>query len=177
MPRLPEIFDRDELPEDKRHVYDYLIRARGRVSNGYATLLHSPDLVDRIAHLGTFIRFESSLSKRTVELLALTTAAELGDHYERENHARAAAKVGIAQRVIDAVYNGTSLNDGSEEEMVPIRCARELARGHALSDSSFDAARRLLGERGAVELIGTIAYYAMLAYAHNAMQVRMSAPT
>jgi 4-carboxymuconolactone decarboxylase len=176
MPRLPEIFHRNELPDDKQHVYDYLIQARGRISNGYATLLHSPELVNRIAHLGTFVRFESSLPKRIIELLALTTATELGDHYERGNHARAAAKVGISQRIISAITEKTSLESANEEEMVSIVCARELVREHGLSDTSFDAARKLLGELGVVELIGTIAYYALLAYAHNALQVRLTAP-
>ena len=174
MPRLPEILKRDQLPEDKREVYDYLMKARGKISNGYAPMLHSPELVGRMSHLGTFIRFESSLPKKTLELLAFTTAAELDDRYEQANHALAASKLGVSQSVIDAVNNKIDLNGASDEEAMPVRCARELTREHQLSDSSFAAARKLLGDQGVVELIGTISFYAMLAYAHNAMQVRMN---
>ena len=173
MPRLPEIFDRDQLPEDKREIYDYLVKARGRISNGYAPLLHCPEFVGRAAHLGTYIRFESSLPAKTLELLAFTTVSELDDLYEKAIHAQAAAKKGVSHSTIDAVNNKTDLVGAADEETLPVRCARELTRTHKLSDASFEAAHKALGDKGVVELIGTIGYYSMIAYAHNAMQVRM----
>ena len=173
MPRLPEIFERDQLPEDKREIHDYLVKARGRISNGYAPMLHCPEFVGRAAHLGTYIRFESSLPAKTLELLAFTTVSELDDLYEKAIHAQAAAKLGVSQSTIDAVNNKTDLIGATDEETLPVRCARELTRTHKLSDASFEAAHKMLGDKGVVELVGTIGYYAMIAYAHNAMQVRM----
>jgi 4-carboxymuconolactone decarboxylase len=172
MPRLPEIFERDQLPEDKRDVYDYLVKARGRISNGYAQLLHCPELVGRTAHLGTYVRFESSLEPRTIELLAFATSAELDNPYERDIHAQNAAKLGVSQATIDAVQSKADLADGPAEELLLVRCVRELIRTHQLSDAAFAAAHAALGDKRVVELIGTIGYYAMLAYAHNAVQVR-----
>lgn len=172
MPRLPELFERDQLPEDKRDVYDYLVKARGAISNGYAQLLHSPDFVGRASHLGTYIRFESTLAPKMVELLAFATSAELDNPYEQGIHAKNAAKLGVAPSIIEAVNTKADLPDGPAEDIVPVRCARELVRTHKLSDAAFDAAHRALGNKGVVELIGTIGYYAMLAYAHNAVQVR-----
>mgnify|MGYP001561010233 CR=1 FL=1 len=173
MPRLPEIFERDKLPEDKREIYDYLVKARGRISNGYAPLLHCPEFVGRAAHLGTYIRFESSLSAKTLELLAFTTSAELDNLYEQTTHAQAAVRLGVSQSTIDAINNKTDLVGAADEESLPVRCARELTRTHKLSDTSFEAAHKVLGDKGVVELIGAIGYYALLACAHNAMQVRM----
>lgn len=173
MPRLPEIFDRDQLPEDKREIHDYLVKARGRISNGYAPLLHCPEFVGRAAHLGTYIRFESSLPAKTLELLAFTTVSELDDLYEKAIHAQAAAKLGISRSTIDAINNKTDLIGAADEETLPVRCARELTRTHQLSDASFEAAHKVLGDKGVVELVGAIGYYAMIAYAHNALQVRM----
>lgn len=173
MPRLPEIFERDQLPEDKREVYDYLVKARGRVSNGYAQLLHCPELVGRTAHLGTYIRFESSLDPTTIELLAFTTSAELDNPYERDIHAQNAAELGVSRATIDAVQAKAELAPGTDDtESMLVRCVRELIRTHQLSDTTFSAAHRALGNQRVVELIGTIGYYAMLAYAHNAVQVR-----
>ena len=173
MPRLPEIFDRDQLPEDKRQIYDYLVKSRGRISNGYAPLLHCPEFVGRAAHLGTYIRFESSLPAKTLELLAFTTSAELDNLYEMNAHAPRAAKLGVSQSTIDAIKNKTELVDAADEESLPVRCARELMRAHKLSDASFEAAHKALGDKGVVELVAVIGYYAMLACAHNAFQVRL----
>ena len=158
MPRLPELYERDQLPEGKRDVHDYLVKARGRVPNGYAPLLHCPDFVGRAAHLGTYIRFESSLPEKTIELLAFATSAELENCYEQGIHAQNAARLGVNQAIVDAVNNKTDLPAGPPEEMLPLRCVRELIRTRHLSDALFAEARTALGEKRVVELIGTIGY-------------------
>lgn len=173
MPRLPEIFERDALPENQREVHDYLVKTRGAVSNGFAPFLHSPELVSRIAHLGTYIRFESTLPAKTRELLALTASSDLDNAYERTIHRRDALAQGASQSVVDAVANKEDLQDVPDDETLPVRCARELIRDHGLSDETFAAAQKEFGNQGVVELIGTISYYAMLAYNHNAMQVTL----
>jgi len=173
MPRLPELFERDQLPEDKREVHDYLMKARGRITNGYAPLLHCPDFVGRASHLGTYLRFESSLPPKTIELLAFATSAELDNPYESGIHAQNAGKLGVAQALIDAVNAKSDLPEQWPEDALPVRCVRELIRTHQITDATFDAAHAALGHKRMVELIGTIGYYAMLAYAHNAVQVRM----
>ena len=172
MQRLPEIFERDELPEDKRWIHDYLIKTRGKVSNGYAPYLHAPEYVARISQLGTYIRFESSLPQDAYELVALTVSAECDNPYEADNHALIAAQIGVARPSIAAAYNKAGLEGVSDNDALYIRCGREMMREHRLSDASFEAARKRLGDRGVIDLIGTIGYYAMLACVHNGMQVR-----
>jgi len=172
MPRLPEIFNRDELPDDKQWVHDYLIQTRKKISNGFAPYLHCPEYVARIAQLGTYIRYESSLPQDAYELLALTASAECDNPYEADNHALITAKMGIPRPTIDAARKKTAIEGASEDHELYIRCAREMMREHRLSDASFEAARKRLGDRGVIELIGTIGYYAMLACLHNGMQVR-----
>lgn len=170
MPRLPAIVEREQLPENKRESYDYLVKTRGKISAGYATLLHSPEFAVRVAHLGTFLRFESSLPEKIRELAIFATAAEFGDVNEQASHARAATKLGVSPTLIEAVNSKSGLAGASGGDALPILCARELAREHRLSDATFEAVHRLLGNQGTVELIGTIGYYAMLACVHNAMQ-------
>jgi 4-carboxymuconolactone decarboxylase len=172
LPRLPEIFNRDEMPEDKRWVHDYLIKTRGKISNGYAPYLHAPEFVSRISQLGTYIRFESSLPEEVYELVALTVSAECENPYEADNHALLTAKLGMAQTTVDAAYRKTDLKAVNETDELYIRCGREMMREHKLSDASFEAARQRLGDRGVIDLIATIGYYAMLACVHNGMQVR-----
>jgi 4-carboxymuconolactone decarboxylase len=171
MARLVPIQDKANLPENKHHIFDYLVETRGAVSPGFGSLLHHPDVAFCIAQLGTQIRFHSSLPNNVREITALTASMELDGVYEQAIHTRDAAREGVAQSTIDAVNQGSEPAEAAEDEALAMRCARELTRSHQLSDEAFELARQRFGESGVVELIATIAYYSMLAYVHNALQV------
>lgn len=173
MARLPEVTDRNQLPEQSRHILDDMVRTRGKVLTSYATMFHAPEVVARVLHLGTYMRFESSLPKPMIALLALTTSAELDNTYERANHAASAASLGIPAAVVDAITAKNALPPAGDDITMPVACARDIARTHALSDANFEAAHRALGDRGAVDLIATVGFYAMLACIHNALQIRL----
>jgi len=173
MPRLPEIFDRDKLPEDKRQVYDFLMKAR--VRSAIATQPCCTARVRGPRGPPWFVPpLRSSLPPKTTELLAFATSAEMDNPYEEAIHARTAADLGVSQSTIDAVKNKRDLHGASDEEAIIVRCVRELTRGHQLSDSTFNAVHALLGNQAVVDLVGTIGFYSMLACIHNAVQVRVS---
>lgn len=172
MPRLPEIREKHQLAEEHHDVIDYLVKTRGAVSNGFSVLLNSPELARRIAHLGSYVRFESVLDDRTRELAALTASAEMGNPYETGIHAKALLDLGVPGPTVEAVSSGSALPDVSPDDALPIRCARELLREKRLSVESFEAARRRFGDRGAVDLVANIGYYSMLACLHVAFEVR-----
>ena len=173
MPRLPQITEKKSLPEQHQGVIDYLVQTRGAVSPGFSTLLNSPDLAGRIAHTGSYVRFESSLPDRMRELAALTASSEMGNVYERTIHTRDVEKLGVPQSLIDAIVQMKPLQpDVLAEDSLPVRAARELLRVHELSGATFDEAHSLLGDQGVVDLVGNIGYYTMLACLHVALEVR-----
>lgn len=173
MPRLPELFDRDALTERTRTAYDFIVQSRGKISPSYSLLLHAPDMASRICHLGTRLRFESSLDERTIELIACTASSEFDNAYESAIHARAAVGLGVDADLVEAVRAKLPLPATDALISLPVTCARELLRTHQLTDDLFAAARVAFGDEGVVELIGTVGYYAMLALAHNALKVRV----
>jgi alkylhydroperoxidase family enzyme len=67
--------------------------------------------------------------------------------------------------------DGQGLPAPSTDEELVAQCARELVSTGSLSETSFAAVRNCFSERGVVELITAIGFYAMLAYIHNAMQI------
>src|SRR5690606_4741153 len=97
MPRLPEVLDRDALPEDKRFIHDYLKETRGAVRLPFSAVLNNPELTYRIAHLGSFIRFESVLPDRARELAILATAREVDARFEWAGHYRIAKEAGVTE--------------------------------------------------------------------------------
>src|SRR3970282_115890 len=106
MPRLPEILERDALPEDKREAFDYLLKTRGGVRLPFSPLLHSPDVTQRVAHVGTYIRFESALPAKDRELAAFSD--------ERALPVRFARALLIDHRVPDATFEAVRRRYGDQ---------------------------------------------------------------
>lgn len=172
MSRLPELSRRDELLPNAQQVYDDIIQARGKLAKSYAVMLHAPTLVDRILKLATNIRFESSLSRMTLELIALTVCAELDNQYEIDVHTPTALNAGVDAVTLEAIKAKVGLSITNEDVRLPVECARELVSTHRLSDASFERAHRLFGSQGVVEFVGAVGFYSMMSLMQNALQVR-----
>ncbi|HEU0167101.1 MAG TPA: carboxymuconolactone decarboxylase family protein [Chloroflexota bacterium] len=173
MPRLPRILTKDQLPPGSDgEVIDYLVQTRGFVSPGFGAILNNPNTAHRIAQLGTYIRFESTLPSDVREITAMTSAREMGGTYEQSLHARDAVAAGVSQAVVDAVNAGLPLPASTPEpQVVAIDAARQLTRTHRLKEATWQELLRCFGEAPAVDVLATVGYYAMLAVVHNALEV------
>lgn len=134
-------------------------------------MLASPELCQRIAHLGSYIRFDSSVPQRMRTVAAVTISSELENPWEYTIHAKACLEQGVPESMVQAILDRAAVTGATEEDRIAIDIAREMARGHALSQTTFDAARARLGDAGVVDLIATVGYYAMLAVTHKALEV------
>ena len=171
MPRLPEIKDRDALPESHRDLYDYLASTRGSVRMPFSIILNSPEVCRRISHLGTYLRFESSISNATTELATLTVAREFDCRWEWAQHSLLAKQAGVSDAALDAIGARREVDELSQEEALPVEYARELLQDHKASDETFAAVAEMYGTQGTVDLTATIGYYAMMAQLLNALEV------
>lgn len=171
MPRLPEILDRNQLPEGQRDLFDYLAGTRGSVRMPFSVVAHSPETARRVSHLGTYLRFESTVPNNINELAICATGREFDCRHEFYAHARLAREAGVSDATLDVIANRGPLDSLSAEEALPIRLARELLRDHAVKDETFNAVQEAYGNAGAVELIATIGYYSMMASLLNALQI------
>ncbi len=77
MSRIPLVDKKENLPPQARSVYDAIAQSRGEVGGPFLALLHSPPLAERTSRLGAYLRFESQLEPKIVELAALVAAREL----------------------------------------------------------------------------------------------------
>ena len=171
MPRLPEVLDRNALPEDKRAIHDYLAETRGAVRLPFSAFLNNPELTYRIAHVGSYIRFDGLLPGQTRELAIMATAREVDARFEWAGHARVALEFGISQATIDSIANRQAPEGLSEDEALPVRIAQGLLRDHAISDELFDAAQSRFGDAGVVELLATVGYYSLMGCVLNGLQI------
>ena len=172
MPRIPEITAKEALPEDKHPIFDAIAASRGRVGYPFSLLLNSPEVAGRVAHLGTYLRFESTLAPTDRELAIITAAREFDCAFEWGAHVRAARNAGVREEAIAVVDNDASLAALTSEEALIVEYGRQLFRRHRVTDVTFQAARAHFGDQGVTELTALMGYYGLLACALNAFEVQ-----
>ncbi len=170
MPRITEIRSKSDLPENKQQIFDFIAESRGRVAGPFSLLLNSPEMAQRVAHLGTYLRFESSLSNVQKELAIITTARENDCEFEWAAHTRLARKAGVREEAIEIIASHGPLDSLTDEEAMIVAYGRELLGNHRVSDKTFEAVKSRLGDAGVIELTATMGYYSMLACVLNSCE-------
>ena len=171
MVRVPRITERSQVADEHGEIFDSITSSRGRVSGPFSVLLNSPETAGRAAHLGAYLRFDSTLPDDQRELAIITAAREFDCDYEWSAHKGLAQQAGERDEAIENVANKRTVDSLTSEEATIINYGRELFQDHRVSDFTFDAAKEMFGEQGVTELTATMGYYGMLACALNAFQV------
>jgi 4-carboxymuconolactone decarboxylase len=135
----------------------------GKIEGGTAgpltVLLRSPELGEAILRYGAYERFHMPLPAKLRELAALITIRNWSSSYLWYEHSRTASQAGLSNAVINDIAAGKRpAGLGPDEEAVYDFCS-ELLRTTQMSDATFNTAKKQLGERGVVEIMGEIGYY------------------
>ena len=140
---------------------------RKGVYGPFLPLLRSPALLDRVARMGEYLRFESVLDARVRELVTCAVARHVSNQFEWTMHAPLAVKAGVAQAAIEALRVGARPRELRPDEEAALDFTRELLQSHGVSDPTYAAALHLLGEQGVVELAALVGYFAMVSWVMN----------
>jgi len=104
--RLP-LRRREDMDERGKRFYDAVVDPGSRTLVGLrgpsGIWLHSPELGERVRAVNQYLRFETALDRRLIELAILVTARELDQQFEWTAHEPAALSEGLSQEIIDAV--------------------------------------------------------------------------
>ena len=171
MARLPQIVERESLPPEARGHFDYIAGTRGRVIGPFTVLLNSPDLAERVAHVGSYIRFENTLPPALRELAILTVAREWNCQFEWTSHQPIAESEGLSEEAISAVRDGRAPEGLSADEALVFGYVSALLRTGRVPGGAFADAKERFGVRTLTDLTATAGYYSMLACALNAAEV------
>ena len=109
MARVPLIQQRGEVPEAGAYHFDAIAGSRGRIAGPFAVLLHSPEVAGRAAHLGSYLRFESTLPPAVKELAILAAAREFDCEFEWSHHVELAREAGAGEHAITVVAKNLPL--------------------------------------------------------------------
>lgn len=176
MARIATIDKKEDLAPEDQKVYDAIAESRGVVGGPWLALLHSPEIAHRTMHLGSYIRFESTLDRKLIELAALVAARELQCKHEWAAHIHHAQGAGIPIETVRAVYEKKGVEHFTSEDAQIVSFVREILNFRQVSEATFQALYGRLGEKGFVELAATVGYYAMLACTMNTFDVYTAAP-
>ena len=158
----------DSLDEAQRAAAQALIDGpRKGVYGPFLPLLRSPVLLDRVARLGEFLRFESVLEPRLRELATCVVARRVSNQFEWTMHAPLAIKAGVAREAIEALRQGAAPPPLAPDEQDTLDFVQELLATHGVSDLTYRAALARWGERGVVELTTLVGYFAMVSWLMN----------
>src|SRR5215204_5550047 len=102
MARLPNL-DKDQLKPENLKFYDVIADSRGGVRGPYGVLLHSPDLASRMAHTGSYVRYNLDLPEALRGTIIIATAREIHSQYEFFAHALLARQAGLSEETIQAI--------------------------------------------------------------------------
>jgi 4-carboxymuconolactone decarboxylase len=171
MARIATIDKKEDLKPEDQKIFDAIAQSRGAVGGPWRALLHSPEMANRTMHLGSYVRFESSLDHKVIEFAALVAARELDCKHEWAAHVNHAQQAGISLDTIRAVYRKQGVETFSSEDAALVSFVREMIHDHRVSEPTFQAVHGRFGDKGMVELSATIGYYAMLACTLNTFDV------
>ena len=172
--RLTQV-TRDELPPEAQAAWDRIVGTRGGVRGPFQVLINVPQLAERVADLGTYLRFEGQLAGADRELAVLTVAREMGSRFEWVGHERIAREEGVRPEAIEIVRTKGSPQGLTEREQLVVDVVQSLAREHRIPDELFARARDAFGQARLVELVGLAGYYTMTAYALVGFEVEPAA--
>ncbi len=170
MARVPVLQSPDELTGDARRIAERIVDTRKSLEGPFSVWMHAPEWAERVAHLGTLVRWEGTLELRTRTLAALVVGVHFQAQYVWGIQGVIGAQRGVPRSTIDAIRDGRS--DGiPPEDLQIIDFTRQLLRGNRVAEPLAQAVMVRLGADQYVQLTTCIGYYAMLAMTVNGVEL------
>jgi 4-carboxymuconolactone decarboxylase len=162
----------DQMTPAQRKVAEAIMAGpRKGLGGPFNTWLRSPELADRLQQVGEHLRFHSSVPPRLNEFAILLTARAWDADYEWSAHYPLALKAGLNPAVAADVAAGRRPAGMAADEAAVYDFVTELRSTHRVSDPTYAAAQKVLGDQGVVDLVALSGYYDLVSMTLNVGQV------
>ncbi|WP_287919266.1 carboxymuconolactone decarboxylase family protein [Comamonas sp.] len=165
--RLPPIPASAWTPAQQAMAQPIIDGPRGALISPFVPLLRSPELMDHAQRMGEYLRYRSSIGLRLSELAICITARHWSQQVEWAIHAPIAEREGIAPEALKDIAYARRPLALKQDELVLYDFCTELNQNKCVSDATWDAAKKLWGEQGVIDLIGVNGYYSFLSMVMN----------
>jgi 4-carboxymuconolactone decarboxylase len=179
MTRIPYV-RREELGPEGQQLWDGIVNGQrrdlvltpeGGLAGPFNAFITVPAAGRRLLSLGAMLLSRTSIERRLSEIAIITIGARWQAEFEWFAHAPMAREQGVAGVVVDAIGRGEDPPFEADDERAVYAVARELGQTGRLEQDTYDAAHRLLGDAGMVELVSLCGYYTLISYLLNAFTV------
>ena len=159
----------DDLTPAQREVADEIRQGpRGEITGPFVALLRSPELLRKVADVGTHLRFtELAISPAVRELTILAVARFWEQAFEWTHHLPLAVAAGVPEAACADLLAGERPRGLPDDLDVTLRVVVELQTDHRVSDDTYRRAVGAFGEAGVVEITTAVGYYTTLAMVMN----------
>lgn len=140
---------------------------RKGVFGPFLPLMQSPVLLDRVASVGEYLRFDSVVDGKLRELVTCAVARHVGNQFEWVTHAPMAEKLGVAPATIESLRLGARPTGLPDDEALALDFTNEVLLRNGVSEPTYNAAVARWGEPGVVELTTLIGYFVMVNWVMN----------
>ena len=170
MARFPILNSPDELTGEARRISEQIVDTRKSLEGPFSIWMHAPEWAERVAHLGSLVRWEGTLELRVRTLAALVVGRHFEAQYVWGIQGVIGAERNIPRSTIEAVRDNHS--DGvPPDDLQIVDFTRQLSRNNRIDDPLAKAVLARLGADQYVQLTTCIGYYAMLAMTVNGTEL------
>jgi 4-carboxymuconolactone decarboxylase len=173
MARIALTPEAERTAEEREVCQEAVSGIRGRVPAPMIAWLKNPELARRGQRLGELLRYQTTLEPRLSELAILITARHWTAHYEWTVHKREGLKAGMDPEVVAAIAERRQPVLGDAREKAVHDVSTSLIETRRVPDALYRRGVEALGERGMVELVGILGYYALVAMTLNVFELGM----
>ena len=183
--RLP-LYDGEALNPAQKQLYDWLMNVAvpwaedakfeartetGRLIGPFNAALLTPAISSAFIELAVAEQKNTSLGKRSREVIILTVGAVWQAPYELYAHCAVARHVGLSDDAVRTLADGGLPKDLTAAEAVVHRVARALSLEHRLDEALYREAEALLGADGIMETATLTGIYHTVCAILNAFKI------
>ncbi len=165
--RLPPIPEAEQNAEQRAVAKSIADGPRGNLRGPFNALLRSPVVADRVAVLGAYLRFDTSIPFDLNELAILVTGRQWDAQYEFYAHANLARKAGLPEHIIQAIAEAKKPAPMTDDQDMVWNFATELHGKRNVSDATYARVKARFGEKGIIDLIAVQGYYSLVGMVLN----------
>jgi 4-carboxymuconolactone decarboxylase len=170
MARVPVLKTPEELTGEARGIAEKIVDTRQSLGGPFSVWMHAPEWAERVAHLGTLVRWEGTLELRIRTLAALVAGQHFQAQYVWGIQGVIGAERDIPRSTIDAIRDDHA--DGiPPEDLQIIEFTQQLLRKNRINEPLARAVMERLGADQYIQLTTCIGYYAMLAMTVNGVEL------
>lgn len=155
----------ERMTAEQRHAIEAMAptRSHNEMRGPHSVWMHTPEVLDLVAPMLTYLRNKTPLPLRLSALAILTTARAWSAQYAWWAHEKRALKGGLDPAIVDAIKHRRTPVFAKDDEAIVYDLTTELLETRAVGDATYARALGILGEKNLMYLVNLVGCYLMVA--------------